>query len=514
MTQMTDDDDSHKFNSTILDKTTSTGPNAAMTSPRVRVGVSVVPFIVMMGLVSLLAERNSLKHFTADVIEGFETSNSATKLSGLKEYLPNMTTIQALTRSVVQKPIEEKQAISINSNSTIASDIAEIWHDPNDGAVCVHLKHDARCPYPAFRGRLSGPALAMLEWNEKDDYNRNGTVYCGYYKDGWLLPGKYFLDVIVLFCSDFGVDALRRQNESEWLSYNFKSDCMEAPTSNRITGAESYVSVEQLYSGMGNLHGGRWVSKETKTTNPLHTRYQPQDCRRNPQLPRCAVPMNDTSLKAYSFQWMDNSGHVWMQKIKALKKLNMNLPKVCVVGFSHSRHLVSSFNKLGLGQFFVHAKARYPSDVGPWMLNQSYTQHGCTQFIIGVAQWPASMMQRFPYLFDRYLKEMRRIVDVARKVLPEEAGARVYMRSIHCNPIGDASGNCPVTDWRSPTVMDSYSHLIKQAVAEVNDDKVQYLDTTFVTSPMWDSASDWVHLPPQVSNVEALYMAATLFDVI
>ena len=70
--------------------------------------------------------------------------------------------------------------ITINSNSTIASDVMEIWHDRQISAVCVHLKNGARCSNPGFRGRLSGPALAILEWKEKLlKTTSDGTTYCG-----------------------------------------------------------------------------------------------------------------------------------------------------------------------------------------------------------------------------------------------------------------------------------------------------------------------------------------------
>lgn len=475
-----------------------------------------IPLLAMMVLLSLLAARNSLKFVSVDVLNVFGAANKPNKEITRNDLNITQASLAAFktVSAAAQSSIERSENIPINSNSTIASDIAKIWHDPNDAAICIELKQNARCPHPAFRGRLSGPTLVILEWNEREDADGDGTVVCGSYKDGWLNPGKYFLDVIVLFCHNFGLHSLKKHNASEWLSYDFKSDCMEDPTANRITGEASYVSIDNSHRRTGIIPRGRWIPTTTLTSNPLYTRYQPKHCRRVPQLPRCAESMNDAALNAHSFQWFNNSDQVWKQKIDALQKLKVGLPKVCIVGFSHSRHLVSSFNKLGLGKYVVHAKARYPYDVGAFLLNHSYVKHGCTQFIIGVAQWPGSMMQGYPYLFDQYLNEMRRIVDDATKVLPDEADAKVYMRSIHHIPIGDVTGSCPITDWRSPIVMDGYSHLIEQAVTEANDDRVQYLDTTFVTSPMWDSAFDWVHLPPQVSDVEALYMAAKIFHLV
>ena len=140
-------------------------------------------------------------------------------------------------------------SIPIELNSTIATDVPRIWHDSDQQAICVALQ-DARCPRPALLGRLSGPALALLEWKHHPvDYNNDDdNVLCGSYKDQWLDAGTYFVEIIVLFCNDFGPNShVRTENESAWLSYNFQPDCMEDPTNNRITGTNAFVKIEQSY---------------------------------------------------------------------------------------------------------------------------------------------------------------------------------------------------------------------------------------------------------------------------
>ena len=52
-------------------------------------------------------------------------------------------------------------------------------------------------------------------------------------------------------------------------------------------------------------------------------------------------------------------------------------------------------------------------------------------------------------------------------------------------------------------------YIIQKIVEEMNDDRIEFLDTRFITSPMWDSAFDWGHLPARVSDVKALYMIAS-----
>ena len=226
--------------------------------------------------------------------------------------------------------------------------------------------------------------------------------------------------------------------------------------------------------------------------------------------------MNDTLHQLYSFEWESKVVDEWRERLKFATKTLRTLPKICLVGFSHSRFLKKSFGAIGLGNYVQHIEARYPYDVGEWLFNRYHTNHSCANFVVGVAQWPGSLMQGSPYLFDRYYMEMQRIATEAAKVFADKEDVKVYMRSVHQIPIGDVTGACPITDWRSPVVMDGYTHLIQKAVKEVQNQNstqhVDFMDTRHIVSPMWDNAFDWIHLRPQVSDVEALYMAAVIYE--
>lgn len=41
---------------------------------------------------------------------------------------------------------------------------------------------------------------------------------------------------------------------------------------------------------------------------------------------------------------------------------------------------------------------------------------------------------------------------------------------------------------------------------EVADKIIHFLDTSFMISPMWDSAPDWGHVPLHVTDEEAIYI--------
>ncbi|CAJ1951696.1 unnamed protein product [Cylindrotheca closterium] len=408
----------------------------------------------------------------------------------------------------------------MKQNSTLASEISHIWHFPSDHTICIELKNNTRCPRPAFLGRLSGPSLAMLDWGRETDEKFGPLMRCGSYEYQWLSAGMYFLEVIGLFCEDFGVNSLKRkENELDWLSFDFKHKCMEDPNSNRITDEGSYLMIkEDQNTASGPTPKGRWVFQTTLGSKPvpLHSRYQPQGCLRNPDQEICENPTDGTALGFYSFEWEGNVGERWRERINITRD-SRNFPKVCFFGFSHSRELESAFERIGLGKHVAHVKAKYPEDITVSLLNYSYVERGCTAFIIAVAQWPGSRFQGFPYLFDRFYAGMKQMAETAIRLFADRADeVRVYLRSIHEIPIGERTGSCPMSDWRSPVVMHAYSHLVEKAVREIRERDeagnkiIRFLDTSFIISPMWDSAPDWGHLPLNVTDEEALFMASVV----
>ncbi|CAJ1951698.1 unnamed protein product [Cylindrotheca closterium] len=416
----------------------------------------------------------------------------------------------------------ERIQLPIDTNSTLASNIRNIWHFPSKQAICIELQNNTRCRRPAFLGRLSGQSLALLDWKNQNDERFGPFKRCGSYGGQWLSNGTYFLEVITLFCEDFGINSLTKsQNESEWLSIDFKHKCMEDPNYNRVThGADSHIQIrQQVIPPSHYVPRGRWVLPTAESPpKPIHYRYQPIGCRENPKTARCENATDVYRLRAYSYEWEDNAGEVWREQVQNVKSGSRSFPTVCFVGYSHSRITKESFVRLGLPkQYAIHVKVKWPEDITAALFNQSYVEQGCKVYIIAAAQWPGSRIDRFPYLFDRFYAVMKQIVETATSVFAgRDDDVRVYMRSIHEIPLGDFTGSCPIVDWRSPIVMNGYSYLVEKAVREVQEKNdtsnrlIRYLDTSFLVSPMWDSATDWVHLPFQVSDEEALYMASVV----
>ena len=79
---------------------------------------------------------------------------------------------QAATAPVMED-VEQKKAaptvfplecIAINPGSALSDDIVSITHDPLQSVITLELENTC-CPFPVLWGQLSGPALAMMEWN-------------------------------------------------------------------------------------------------------------------------------------------------------------------------------------------------------------------------------------------------------------------------------------------------------------------------------------------------------------
>jgi hypothetical protein len=76
---------------------------------------------------------------------------------------------------------------------------------------------------------------------------------------------------------------------------------------------------------------------------------------------------------------------------------------------------------------------------------------------------------------------------------------------------------CPNQDLRNPAFIDVYNAALQRVVAAAASaapsNPPKYLDTSFITRPMWDYTSDSSHSSTAVSDARALYFAATLLDV-
>lgn len=404
----------------------------------------------------------------------------------------------------------------------------------------MRLKEGSRCPHPSLVGRLSGPLLTVLEWSQvlSQDKQDQSTVYCGSYKNSWLLPGVYFLEVLIIHCNGFGVTAFERENKSgTMLKFDFTHECLEDPDNNRITDKSTFIPIKMEIDGIGVSSKGHWVSESAL---PMYTRYQPNECRGTNLPDKCAVAMNNTHVKAYSFVFRNyelvnmklnrfqiNLRHIIPENsqeneflsaelvsnaVKHLEKqvhgvirppngkgigifdANMRVekfigPKVCVVGWSHSYHLVHAFWENNLGHLFIWASALWPNELTTTFFERYYHERNCTKFVVAVGQWPASVQAwdafHGQWNFEKWRDELSRIAQIFKA---GNIDVQFYFRSLHRLPIGDWVSMCGNDkrpwDWRSPTVIDGYNYVLEKVVADSNDTRIHYLDTRFITDPL------------------------------
>jgi hypothetical protein len=311
--------------------------------------------------------------------------------------------------------------IEINPESTVSSDISSIWHNEDHSDICMQLNEGARCPRPSLVGRLSGEAIAILEWRVAHNPTleiQTGTVYCGSYEKYWLDPGIYFIEVIIIHCHGFGIQALDTimsnpdhtvEDLRKWRAYDFTHECVEDPARNRLTGNTSFLLIKSMHLG-DNI--GRWVlmtngtkpNGSNSTIKPWLTRYQPQECKQNTYKAVCkdTGPADNSRISQFKFEWAGDQQ--WMKDVENMKvdlglvpptedyRTGMRSPvlldfrhkiekyisdgentdaqyennifygpnKVCLVGDSHSRHLAEAMFRLNLGHRFVVMPFPYP----------------------------------------------------------------------------------------------------------------------------------------------------------
>jgi len=410
----------------------------------------------------------------------------------------------------------------------------------------------------------------MSQGGDIDKEDKSSIVHCGSYKKSWVLPGMYFLEVLIIHCNDFGVNALSMgHNSTTSQSYDYRHECMEDPGRGRITADGATVAIGNEVHGVGDSSKGHWryhtEAISSTTMQPLVTRYQPQGCRdSNQTLERCERVMKKTHHDSFSFvfrKYYDGSlegkllpffaniilepeimseiektftddihpGDGQTVIVKAVNQLQEKLTaydpsfktrdKVCIVGASHSYHLAHALWRSNLGHnFFFTGFLKSPEALTADYFSKYRREQNCTTFVVAVGQWIASWAWLLtapggPWTMEKWKIEMTRIAQIFTTTSggsedKEHENTQLYFRSIHRNPIGDWISSCPPQDWRSTTVIDGYNFVLEKIVSGSNHPRVHLIDTRFITEPLWDATYDWCHLAPRVSQVEAIYIAS------
>jgi hypothetical protein len=420
-----------------------------------------VLFLAMTGIFFFLGEVPSL--LPQDVV--FKNETFETKLD-------------ASTFTEEESSDESIAVLNMNPESTIASDVLGGWHNPKEGSIIIEFNRTGRCPRPVLRGRLSGPALGMVEWKY---LSGNSTTVQGKYQVPF--SGTYYLEIIVMLCHGWN------------RTTDFKDICLEDPAHHRVTELNTTIQVSRAQKGAHEMY---WVSNATSTAiQPLYTRFQPQGCRNESQthLERCRNGSDLSRFTPYALQWDTD---------ELKQKLINETSKICLVGASHStlmQEYMNMFvpNGVGLG------RAQFPRNVTLEVV-EDLVRLRCQKIVIGLGQWSAGWPEYEPTLFPAFETQMSTLLENIQGI-----GAEIFLRSIHYNPIGDRIGECPPTDWRSPPVIDGYNRILKRVSKKFG---VQFIDTNAIIGPVWDSAPDWCHYRNVAGVNDALYIAGRVLGLL
>ena len=423
--------------------------------------------------------------------------------------------------------------IGINPNSTIASDIASIYHDPTNAMVLIQMKDNATCHDPLLRGRLSGQTMALIEWqhqqqqyhnnssnNNNNNNNNNNKWIQGTYQAG--LVGSHFLEIIVLLCHNLTPKEMISQS---FLMKTALETCLENPDRNEITPPGSRINVirsmgfhdhDQQNSSTSNSPTGYWRNfQRPQLRKPVRTRYQTYECyqvqtgtRSRDKLSRatCMVQTNLRRFNPYQYYWnpsplLDSINNLHSDLNNTITRNGNKI--ICALGASHSRVLANHWRNL-FPEFshtvnFTQVYALFPRNVTSQFVQEEL--NSCSDIVVGFGQWDAGFPEGYPTLPFDFREEMVRLFKTLGSTL--KSTTRVFLRSMHYNPIGFKISMCLPTDWRSPFMVDAYNLVLKGVAEEMS---ITFIDTNFIIGPMWDATSDWCHYDNKVGLVEARYI--------
>jgi hypothetical protein len=426
-------------------------------------------------------------------------------------------------------PTPHRTFLPLNPTCTIVQDLVSIEHVPDESLFVVTTKPDGKCPNPYLRGRLSGPALVLLDWSV-DEYRLLGH---------YIVPvsGLYFVEIIVVMCQDFSMN----------MDFDFDETCVEDPERHRLPKSNAKVAIQVKQSdnqrqpvttnSQSRPTMGYWMHQQDERAAqqdfaPVYTRFQPRGCLRldDPthehfHLPprHCVEPTDLHRFEPYTqtFQYTTSvvatNPHKWWEGSKHIKASKPTT--LCLIGDSHSRTLKASL--IGFHNFTMAnnnleinwIKANYPRHVNNQTIGQKVRGH-CDKILIGVAQWPASFTDNKPTSFRDYASQVKKMFGRLQDHLQGNGDVDIWAWSVHDNPLNERiAGYCPPKDWRSPTVLEGYNHILRNACRDTPG-FIRFLSTRFIVGPLWDASSDWGHVLPLASHVEALYIVACVLGLV
>lgn len=466
--------------------------------------------------------------------------------------------------------------IGINKNSSLAfGNILSITHNPFESKIQVVLKKSGKCKMPFFLGRLSGPSLSIIKWedtrskihqasNNANDNALDDELFVGHYQVPSL--GKYFLEITMLLCNLTLLESAKTDVKDTNIS------CLEDPKQFRITSTDAHVTVTTPLKAYNQTTGfGSWnyqdesvgkfpaeiinvnstavdiTENQQAAAGRLFTRYQPQGCRLDDKTnPICMKAMSMENFKPYRFQWNEKTEAAFDTLSSRVRENEL----ICGVGWSHTRTFAKYFAVVAeqynfSNQTFAWHKAAHLSDVNEKFITNLF-EANCTKILFSLGQWDGLDGLSFADWRNQTSSIITQTASInnARKALEKPIAANtgdkydtnngndsnihhhervgIYITANHYNPLGDVKLTCPVKDYRSPPITDIYNSISKEICT--SSGRCTFVDTnSAVIGPMWDSAHDFCHysymedtmnMPhPSPAEVEVSYILGVIFGL-
>ena len=368
--------------------------------------------------------------------------------------------------------------LRLDPHGILRDEVVEIRHLSELSAVEVKLRGQ-RCPRPVLRGRLSGPALVMLEWKQVARGGGEESLF-GYYRAP--SRGVYFLEIIVLYCFQF---------QKNWSQALVQNTCIEDVRRHRLTSQN--VTIQVLVTQHNEKPKLGYWERTDHFREGIYTRTQPNGCVQ----PLCNIDefTRRQNVSSYKFSFNET----------ALDASRFQTSVLCFVGASHSRFAVGHLQAVfpSYSAKIEHIEVQFPSDLQT--ASSSVHASNCTHVIIGIGQWPAGWPGGAPTSFSEYESSMKIEVANFSAVLRKRVPSfQIFIRSMHENPLGNLISACPPGDWRNPEVVRIYNEILLSVSEQLS---IPFLDTTDIIMPLWDSAADWCHYEGEAGRVDALYLA-------
>jgi hypothetical protein len=487
-----------------------------------------------------------------------------------------------------KKALTFDHAVALNPQSSMFQDIVGIYHHAqehaitiilrgNTSAVPTDMRQESNCLNPSFMIRLSGPALHMVPYHTVSQ-NETTTVLRGYYSVP--VSGTYYLEVIVTLCNTLdeaklgSANVSEQENPSAWAAAiqleeeHIRSVCMVQPQHYTLTAQQNSTIPALAAVPLTNTSTplpdndwrglqGFWISNRTiKDSVPLVTRFHPLDCAQMVNH-ECIDPRADPQrFSPYRFQWtIGPSLPVHEQEIttriqqKSREYADQNANNtICLFGDSHIGELSNQWFKGPItagGARYYQVYGQFASEFGrnitrhhgdnndvlfQFMHKKSHTQFvpgqsTCTIALFGMGAWDAGWPENRPTTVSEYEADFLATVWAIQRAFP---AAQVYIWNCHLFTLINYLYNpCPMNEWRTPVLIDSYNRALARVVNHLNHrakehwgstsslpPRAKYLDTEFITRPMWDSPPDWIHFANEVGRVESLYIAAVVLELV